>query len=657
MLPVTDPQPPHSSPSSPLPSSPLAPASLPASPAPPGAGGTLAPATPAPPASRHRLTRPLLAVILLSLIPALVLAWQRVAFERNERTVALVMDYPAMAVQAQRVGLTPQQLLDRYKALGVNGVAVYEDVIGNLAQRGEVYARRGVDLAAENPGENVNPQWVYLRSLKPGVAEALPARYTIPTREVEIAGQKWVGWPTDPDFLPAGPNEALIASLKAQGLVTVYRPYDDVAVRAPGADWPDVPYIAFTGDEVIGARTPARLESIDRAMGKRLPALIEGTEQRELDTLIEDRGAARTFALNPSWQNRLGPEEVASKYALAARERGHRLLYLRPFPTVNETEDFLRRTSTLLERSGVQVGTPVVRPFAPDDTLRALSLLGPLAALVLLGLSFPLPRLGLLVAGGLGLGALGLNGLDPFAGTALIAALTFPALGLVLRRSKVTDWFLATGLSLVGVLFVSALGATRDSVLGLEPFRGVGLTLLVPLLLVGLSFLPKQDLRQTARDLYNAPIKLGDVAVMGLGLAVFALVFLRRGNTSSVGVSSAEAQLRQDLQDTIIRPRFKELAGHPLAIVGLSGALPGYLSPLLILGGVIGQASILNTFSHFHTPLLISAARCLIGLGVGLLLGLIAIPVVRWLLRLWTGWGGRGVARRPSPVASEGNRA
>jgi hypothetical protein len=611
----------------------------------PPAPGPLAPPRPdAPPSTRHRLALPLLAVILLSLVPALLLAWQRVAFEQAQKTAALVMDYPAVAVQAQRVGLTPQQLLDRYKALGVNGVAVYEDVIGNREQRGELYLRRGADLAAENPGEGINPQAVYMRALRPGALDGLTARYTIPTREVGIGGQTWLEWPTDPGFLPAGPNTALIADLKAQGLVTVYRPYDDVAVREPGADWPDVPFVAFTGDEVIGARTPERLEKINQALGNRLPALIEGTDQRGLDTLIEGRGAARMFALNPSWQNRLGPEEVASKYALAARERSHRLLYLRPFPTVNETEDFLRRTTTLLARAGIKVGTPVITRFEPNVTLRTLSLLGPLAALLWLGLSFPLPRLGLLVAGLLGLGALGMNGLDPFAGTALIAALTFPALGLVLRRAKVSDWFLATGLSLVGALFVSALGANRDSVLGLEPFRGVGLTLLVPLVVVALSFLPRQDLRQTARDLYNAPIKLGDIAVLGLGLAVFALVFLRRGNATGLGVSSTEAQVRQELQDSIIRPRFKEVAGHPLALLGLSGALPGYFSLLLILGGVVGQASILNTFSHFHTPFLISAARCFIGLGVGLLLGLIAIPVVKSLLRLWTTWGGRRAA-------------
>ncbi|MFC4426961.1 DUF5693 family protein [Deinococcus navajonensis] len=591
-----------------------------------------------PPASRHPWTRALLAVILLSLIPALLLAFQRVAYEQRQKTAALIMDYPALSLQARRLGLEPQALLDRYKALGVNGVAVYEDVIGSLEQRGEVYIRNGADLAVDFPGQGVKPQNVYVRSLTPGAAEALPARYTIPTRQVRIGGQVWTEWPTDPRFLPAGPNRAQIATFQAQNLTVLYRPYTDDALKAPGADWPQVPFVAFTGDEVIGARTPALLADINERLGRRIPALIEATEQRGLDVLAARHGAARMFAMNPSWQNRLTPEEVASKYGLAASERSMRLLYLRPYPTVGETEAMLGRMKTLLASKGVKIGQPVIEPFQEQPQLRLLSLVGPLAALLLLGLSYPLRRLGLLVAGASALLAFGLNRFQPFEGAALIAAVTFPALGLVLRRHRISDWFLATGLSLAGVLFVSALGANKNSVLGLEPFRGVGLTLLLPLVLVALSFLPRQDIRKTARDIYNAPIKLGDIAVMGLGLAVFALVFLRRGNTTSgVSVSDTEAKVRQGLQDSIVRPRFKEMAGHPLGLLGLSGVLPGYFGALLILGGVIGQSSILNTFSHFHTPLLISAARCFIGLGVGLIAGLLLIEAFKIALRLWQG--------------------
>ncbi|GAA5437835.1 hypothetical protein Daqu01_02977 [Deinococcus aquaticus] len=596
-----------------------------------------------PPPSRHPWTPALLGLILLSLIPALLLAVGRVNYERGEKTAALVMDYPAVATQARRFGLEPQALMDRYQKLGVNSVAIYEDVIGNLVQRGEVYQRSGADLKADFPGAAVNPQNVYLRSLKPGVAEGLPARFTIPTRQVQVGGFTWTEWPTDPTFLPTGPNAALISELKAKGYMIVYRPYADDALRDPGADWPDVPFIAFNGEEVIGARTPELLARINERMGKRIPALIEATPQRGLDTLIATHGAARAFSVNPAWQNRLDPITLASKYNLAARERSMRLLYLRPYPTINETEDLLTRTTELLGKSGVKIAEPVITPFAENTVLRLLSLIGPVAALLLLGLSFPLVRLGLLVAAASGALALGLNRFDPFAGGALIAAVTFPALGMVLRRARVTDWFIATGLSLCGVLFVSALGANRDSVLGLEPFRGVGLTLALPLLLVALSFLPRQDLRQTARDIYKAPIKLGDVVVMGLALAVFALVFLRRGNATGASVSDTEARIRQDLQDSLVRPRFKEMAGHPLGLIGLSGALPGYFGAMLILGGVVGQSSILNTFSHFHTPLLISATRCFLGLGIGLIAGLIGIWLVRTALRLWHTYGARPV--------------
>lgn len=600
--------------------------------------------------TRHRLQPLLLGVLALSAVPAALLAADRVAFENSEKTVALVMDYPALAAQAKETGQTPETLLAHYRSLGVNGVAVYEDVVGSAVQKGRALLLSGADLKSRNPDlPGIDPQKTYLRSIEAGTVEDLARRFNFQAliEERTIGGQTWYEWPIDPRFLPAGPDTALIDSLKSQGYVTLYRPYDDQRVLNVGADWPDVPFIAFNGTEVIGARDPEQLQAIREKLGNRVPALIEGSRQTGLNDLIRGRTAARMFSLNATWQGRLSPEEVASKYALAARERTQRLLYLRPFPTQAETDAFLTRLGGQLDRAGIEVGTPEIRNYEPSSLLRALSLLGPLAALLLLGLSYPLPRVGLLVAGLAGLGALALNGLQPFPAFALIAAITFPALGIVLRRARITDWFIATGLSLLGVLFVSALGASRDSMLGLDPFRGVGLTLLAPLGLVLLSFLPRQDVRRTAQDLFRRPFSTGDLLILGLAGAAFAVAFLRRGNTSSVGVSNTEAKIRQDLQDAIIRPRFKEVLGHPLLLVGLSGVLPGYLGALGLLGGVMGQASILNTFSHFHTPLLISATRAFIGLGVGLVVGLIAVEVLKWLIRTWNTYGGWNGGQAP----------
>ena len=622
---------------------PSSPAPSPHSPPPAESGST-----PLPAPTRHPARPLLLGLIALSAIPALLLAGSRVAFENSEKNVALVMDYPALSAQAKETGQTPEQLLAHYRTLGVNGVAVYEDTVGSAVQRGDLYLLSGAELAARTPGvSGIDPEKTYLRSLKPGVAEALARRYTFQKLIVPrtFAGQTWQEWPVDPRFLPAGPNTELVERFKSQGLVTVYRPYDDQRVLNVGADWPDVPFISFTGAEVIGARDPQRLEQVRAHLGNRIPTLIEGARQKGIEALAGDGPLARMFSLNPSWQNSLTPEEVASKYALAARERTQRILYLRPFPTVYETDTFLKRLAPQFGRSGIRVTMPQIVTYAPSPLLQWLSVLGPLAALVLLGLSYPLPRLGLLVAGLAGLLALGINGLQPFPGFALIAAITFPALGIVMRRERMTDWFIATGLSLLGVLFVSALGTSRDSMLGLDPFRGVGLTLLAPLLFVALSFLPRQDIRKTARDLFRRPFSTGDLLILVFAAAAFSVAFLRRGNTSSVGVSSAEAKIRQDLQDAIIRPRFKEVLGHPLLLLGLSRVLPGYLGPLALLGGVMGQASILNTFSHFHTPLLISATRAFIGLGAGLLFGLVAVYVLDRLIRLWNTYGGWNAGR------------
>ncbi len=217
-----------------------------------------------------------------------------------------------------------------------------------------------------------------------------------------------------------------------------------------------------------------------------------------------------------------------------------------------------------------------------------------------------------------------------------------------------TDWYVATGFSLLGVLYVSALGTDKNSMLGLDPFSGVGLTLVLPIALVALSFLPRQDIRQTIADLFAIRLKLGDVIMMGIALGAFAVAVLRRGNSSAVGVSDAEARIRQDLQDAIIRPRFKEVFGHPLLLLGLSGTLPGYFTMLALLGGLEGQASILNTFSHFHTPLLISLTRALIGLVAGLVLGYLAVWALRLAIRLWNTYGGWNGGRPPSGTPSSG---
>jgi hypothetical protein len=152
--------------------------------------------------------------------------------------------------------------------------------------------------------------------------------------------------------------------------------------------------------------------------------------------------------------------------------------------------------------------------------------------------------------------------------------------------------------------------------------------------------LPRRDIRDTIRGLWSTPINLGTAALALAGIAAVALVLMRRGNAPAVGVSATEAKVRAALQDTIIRPRTKEVLLHPLAIVALGGEWPVWFSNLLLLAGVIGQGSIVDTFAHYHTPLLISLLRTVYGLAFGAVLGVASLVVVRALRRVFLGGPG-----------------
>jgi hypothetical protein len=120
------------------------------------------------------------------------------------------------------------------------------------------------------------------------------------------------------------------------------------------------------------------------------------------------------------------------------------------------------------------------------------------------------------------------------------------------------------------------------------------------------------------------------------GAIVVSLYWMRSGNHPLLPVSDLERGLR-DAMETFFtaRPRFKEfLFGHPLFLLGLwLGRRPVERAwwgdgRVCLWLGLIGQISILNTFTHFHAPFFYCAVRTLHGVWLGLALALICKRVV-----------------------------
>lgn len=598
------------------------------------------------------MKRVLWIVVILSLLPASILVVRRVAAEGAARRVSMVMDEQALRDQADSLGLDPFDLALSYQELGLAGIAVYEETPETLAAEGRIVAMRGYELlaaaaAAGEPPPDLPPGSTVMAELEPGALSTALAKSQPAPSQHDWAGRIWYAFPGDVfSILPAGPDRERLRKYVGAGFDVAYRPRNHPLLENVGSDFPEeAHYLIHAGLEVAGH--PDDLDQTVAASQGFLTGIIEGTEQHGMTRIAGKVPTIRLLSFNQDYVNRrLRPSDLIDKYLLAAGERGITLLYLRPYTEpqlgnmLENSEALVSGLRSALEREGYAVEplATLHSDYRTNALLRALSSVGILAALALLALAYPAPW-GLLIA--LALTALGFlaGGLD-WNAPALVAALVFPVIGYAHLRERLASLGLATLISLAGAALLVAVGSDQEAMTAISPFRGVAATLVVPPAL----FLFHYALRyrrpaEWVRELWSYPVRVGDVALVLLAIGALGLVVLRRGNFPLIGASEAELAFRSWLAELFVRPRFKELLGHPLAVLGLAaGEWPAWIKGGLLTGGVVAQASILNSFSHYHTPVLVSLQRTLIALGLGLAIGLVLLPLARLAVRVGSHW-------------------
>jgi hypothetical protein len=353
------------------------------------------------------------------------------------------------------------------------------------------------------------------------------------------------------------------------------------------------------------------------------------------------------------------------------------VLFLRPFtkPGLNKIENagelgyrqeirevnlkYFPAVAKMLKDNGFAIGVPK-RFSSPPIWLRpvrstAITLATTAGVLLLLTLLVPLltTRWVFIL---LALGALAALGSvvahSVFTLVLLAAGIIFPTLGfwiaLYLYQRSTDGKFVSSvgrlGWALIGLLVSTAISATGGllihggmwdsrALLHIDQYRGVTIALAVPVLLVAAYCWQAETLHEAGdavrrelasfwqrfTALWCAPIRYGDVAIILIVVGALGIMLLRSGNEGPVGVIAGEGSFRAFLEHALaVRPRTKELLGHPLLVLFLvTLPLRSRLSLLFALAGIVGQVSVLNTFEHLHTPLLITLQR----VGIGLLIG------------------------------------
>jgi hypothetical protein len=590
--------------------------------------------------------------LVVSSLAAGAVALQRLQVEQANRAVELVLDYPDVAQWASASGKPVAAWLRGFTM--PFSVALTE---GTLADW-------GMPIGAPTPtyllSEARFQQAKRVLALKARVELQPPQDAPAVEVRSESGARFWVvGDPLAITQLGLGLDPVQVAQVQAGGKPIVARLINPQGItplalrgsllfaREQGAS-----LLIFAGDQVLGYRPGLQATAHNIQANAMRFGAIEFAKQAGAGNLMQaiPNYTVRVHSVGLAESLLLSPGEIVERLERAAQERNIRVLYLRAAGADTATlRDILQQLERRLHRAGYAIRESGARPFeALQPPVWQFALVG-LGVGVLAGWALTLfRRVGVWAFAPLALGvAFALLCLLPLGrkAVALAAALLFPTVGVVamawLAQGAAPNLWQGARLllvpfawSLMGALHIVGLLAETPYLIKADQFAGVKLAHALPLLLV-LAFYTAWVVGRWDfwREWLARPVLWGQVLLALVILSAVGLMLIRTGNEAPGAVPDWELRLRALLETVMqVRPRTKEfLIGHPALVVGAAMLLTGRtrLLPLTMFLATIGQASMVNTFCHLHSPLLVSLQRTGWGILLGVGLGLLALGALR----------------------------
>jgi len=630
------------------------------------------------------MTRAIIWILLvIGLASSCFVAGQRLRVEYSNRAVEVVVDYDEMESLASATGADIGYVLSKLASVGVTGVAVSEQTLGDAIDSRTVvpYGPRSFAVEAEEGRRIANHLRMALPAQSGWIVSTDVALEESGARNMSyltILGKAPMSYL---ERIPVGLPNSAMHNVRAAGLDPVARltNYPGAEASAIGRLVEDagkrgVRRVVFQADQVLGFRGAVKDTALAFIRNGMYYGRVEFAKQKGDQELAEEAPSCVLIvhSISSSEMPTIDQPTIIERFQKAVRERDVRMCYVRIYNTASpdllrDNLDYIRRINQAIVSAGY--GMKTARPFeemAVPTAARCVAGLGVAAGAIMLllalfDLSAAACAVWLIIAAVVcaGLPAVGAIGQKT---VALLAALIFPTLAAILATrgcpEKPTSagrpfakalgrYAGAVGLAAAGGALVVGLVSERAFMLRIDQFMGVKAAHLLPVVVLALLYAGavawKSDLwgnqkRRFARSLGNIavdPILAWQAAALLFGVAVVFMMVARSGNDSGVQVSGLEIKFRAILDRLLfVRPRTKEfLIGYPALICGIAFALRGqrrWAAPLVVFGS-IGLVSTLNTFCHIHTPLTISLVRALNGAVLGALVGGVAYWLIRFL--------------------------
>lgn len=560
--------------------------------------------------------------------------------ETENRAVGLMMDMKDVSAISAAAGLPLKETLKYLKEHGLVGVAVTEETLEELSKDGRIYFQNGAMY--------YGPEEERVHSFS--------SRYTKEDGPYSFQFGLKNSKPRDVLRLPVGIDPGLASAAIESDVEVIARHGNFPGFQQSSVDYTlqnskDLGASAYliNGDQAIGNR--ALLEEAERLLRETgmhylSPEFVQLGGDATLRKNLKDQ-TIRLHSISQLEIEKMGESEIIDRVVKAFRERDCRWILIRPPSQASENAlksagELLFKLRKAIQETGGEVKSP--RPFkdpgVPGWYAGLIALLA-LPAMLWTALEvFGRDQRGRTLAAFVVVASL-VSFHPSFRGLgALTAAMVFPVLGFMVafqgkEMHPISRYATISAISMVGGICVAGMLVGVEYMLRIEAFQGVKLAIFLTIALVGLLLL-----RQSGgwrRHLQN-PVNWLAAGVGLLALVALLLLATRSGNDNPSSVSSLELGMRAFLDKILyVRPRTKEVFfGHPIMVVGAMMWVYRkdlkVWAGLLILAGMIGQTSMVNTMCHLHTPVALSLTRNLVGLVLGGIIGLVLWAFLkRWL--------------------------
>jgi Family of unknown function (DUF5693) len=412
----------------------------------------------------------------------------------------------------------------------------------------------------------------------------------------------------------------------------------------------EVDKVLFIGKEVVGYEGTKDGKMVEYA--KQLKAndydviTIEGYPQKGMQTFSKEMNddVERLYS-----ENRTGENAASERLSRAVKERNIRTLLVKvereDDTTANEEyKNLIKEINEFHAEAPGYFKAGEAQPFNDMKDYKLLQLFAFLGGSVFLALAAAsihkkLALLALIVGLALSAGYLLLGVSMLLKGFSLLVAVAAP-IWAVLRAKNVSNlkgiikiYVLAALIVFAGAWLVVTLLYGDAYLYKLEEFRGIKVLLALPILVTAIILglrINNAASMQKYGEILSSPVRYWHVLLLGVVAIIGAYYLSRSGNAGTA--SALELTLRSKLEELMfVRPRTKEfLIGFPFFVFGLYlfRRYAGIANAFLVIGA-IGFASMMNTFTHLHIPLLLSVLRSLYALVIGLASGLVMIAVYK----------------------------